>query len=140
MGAGKRDGPARRAKTKGKGLTETEVYAELVHSGVSLAEIAGLTDTQIKDLYFRPRDEFGRLKRNRKSLSRSGVECPKSKHWKKSASFMAMFRQVWTDRGLTPDQVQERWKAYVNKPSNGSLRKRVARNERVRSRMDANRK
>ncbi len=38
-----------------------EVFAELLQSRVSLAELAGLDDVQLVWLYARPRDEHGRL-------------------------------------------------------------------------------
>jgi hypothetical protein len=107
VGAGKRVRPA--SKRKGRGLTETEVYAELVHSGVSIKEIAGLTDQQLIGLYFRPRDKYGRLKRDR--LKRPA---------RKIVPWSTMYRNIWTKRGLGADAIEAKLKDYLrrNPPRN----------------------
>ena len=111
MGAGKRTGPVRRGLRKLRrqrsGLTDTEICAELVNKGMSLKEYAGLTDRQIFHLYFRPRDKYGRLKRRRKRTYGKLVKIHKPMRWD------LMFKKVWLDRGLTPEQVEAKFKEHM---------------------------
>ncbi len=132
MGIGKRSGPGERIT--GKGLTETEVYAELVHNGVTLAEIAGLADRQIKELYFRTRDEHGRLKSVSVDWDEKETECPKTAEWKRS-SFTEMFRERLRNFGKTEEEIDARWKEYINLPKNRSLKKKLEWNELIRRRI-----
>ncbi len=133
VGAGKRHAPTR-GRAEGKFLTETEVYAELVHNGVSLAEIASMTDTQIRELYFRPRDEHGRLKSVSVDWDEKETECPKTAEWKKT-SFTDMFRERLRKFGKTEEEIDARWKEYVNLPKNRSLKKKLEWNELIRRRI-----
>ncbi len=146
MGSGKRPGPGGGQKPEGRCLTKTEIYAELVHNGVTLAEIASMTDSQIKELYFRPRDECGRLKSDGMiEVSTSGVsvewfgplevmKCDKTKDWKKS-SFSAAVKNSWRSRGLTEQEAETKWQEYVNLPKNRTLKGIVDRADKVRQMM-----
>ena len=99
MGAGKRIGPVKRGHTPRRGLTETEVYAELVYAGVPLDKIASMTDAQISQLYFRPRNKWGRLKRKHGKRRSKG----------RPVSWQDMFRRAWEKQGLTPEEIEIKW-------------------------------
>lgn len=119
---GKRRGPRGRGR-KRKGLKFVEIAAELVHNGLSLKELAGLTDLQICWLYFRPRDKYGRLKRKGRHRA-TKVSAPKTKDWQKQ-SYEGMYRHVWKERGLSDEQIAEKWQAKLS--AEPSLRKWIKR-------------
>jgi hypothetical protein len=54
------------------------MVAELIEKGISLKEIAGLDDMQIMRVYFRERDEHGRLIRHGKGTKRFKDSTPGS--------------------------------------------------------------
>jgi hypothetical protein len=113
------------------------VVAELVYHGTSLAEIAGLSWLQIRWLYFRDRDEHCMLVRPRgkgeykaasvegggrqftkgwwKELVRSASKRMVGKRFDLPDSVPGMRHGVWV--GLTEEQVEQEWKAYVARKS-----------------------
>lgn len=85
-----------------------DIVSELVfHLHVPLAAIAGLSDAQVRWIYFRDRDKYGSLKgRRRRSFIR---KVPPSKR----VSFDVMYKNRLLSRGFTEEQVNERWRNYV---------------------------
>jgi hypothetical protein len=91
-----------------------------------------MTERQIVNLYWRPRDKNDRLIRQGHSYGDDSVEAPKTDQWKKCNSFMEMYRKVWADRGKSPEEVEDRWLAWLDK--NPKLKMRIERNERAKRR------
>ncbi len=105
-----------------------------MHNGIaSLREIAGLTDRQLAEVYFRKRDKHGKLVRGKKRTSedRGDVDlCRKTQNWHKS-SFVEIFQKTWKDRGLTDEEVDAKWRGYVDLPKNRTLKHRLAQRARM---------
>jgi len=82
-------------------LTFAELCSELVKEpwNLTLADIGRLTVYQTKNIYFRPRDRFGRLIRVQ---TEDEVALPPE----------VIFRRVWKGRGLADAEIDERWKAH----------------------------
>lgn len=69
-----------------------------------MAEIADLDDAQLFYIYYRPRDEWGNLteeEETEKPIIRQQV------------SFESMYKDLWTKRGLTEEQVNQKWQNYL---------------------------
>lgn len=75
--------------------------SQLVHIGISISEIAGLTDVQMRHVHLRPRDRYGNLKRFKENTI------------KKPVSFVNMFRKVWASRGLDDVAIDAKWQEYL---------------------------
>lgn len=85
-------------------MTFAEMCATLVKEPyfLSLDQIADLTDFQLTQIYFRPSWEEQRRRR----LGHLPVLTPQG-----------LFEKVWAARGLTADQIKEKWQRdYPDKP------------------------
>jgi hypothetical protein len=60
-------------------------------------------------VYFRRRDEYGRLLRPGELLPGQAA-IPEGE----AVSFEAMFRQVWANHGRSEEEIERRWQAYLD--------------------------
>lgn len=79
-----------------------------MNSNVTLEEAAGLTDYQIRWLFFRDRDKYGRLIRS--PALTGGI-----KDRRVPVHYADMQKDVWRNRGLSEDEVQRRWDERVSR-------------------------
>ncbi len=93
-----------------------EIVSELMYAGKTLKEIARLTNYQMQQIIFRPRDKGGALRR----------KDPELPEWVETDSrgmrvvsnpkpYGEMFRQVYENRGLDKDKIQETWNSFKEK-------------------------
>lgn len=108
-----------------------EIISELTNAGISLAEIAGLTDEQMAGIYFRPRDKHGMLIRGKEKIGEVSEDNPYPDgevRIKKRVSYEAMYRQLWSNRGLSKEQVDAAWNEHL--AASPSLQKFLQRGKR----------
>lgn len=86
------------------------MVAELVyHLHVPIETIAGLTDLQLRYLYFRDRNDDGRLKG-----FQDANDIPKVSASQR-VSFESMYKHRLSNRGFKEEQVEGRWEEFVRK-------------------------
>jgi len=89
----------------------------LVYHGTTLAEISRLTSYQLQWVYFRERDEQGRLVKQIRPVAADVVQK------RKPVSFEEMFRGVKRFQGLDDAKTEEAWQQYI--VENPSIRRHL---------------
>lgn len=80
--------------------------SELVREGMmTLSQIGELTSFQLHWVYCRPRNQDGTLVREPIGTEAGG----------KSYGLKPLFFDVWRGRGLTTEQIKERWRDYLKR-------------------------
>ncbi len=82
--------------------------AELTHAGVTLAEIARMSDDQLAWVYFRKRDKYGRLVRKKQLYGKLVKRVNKT-----PLRWDLMFKKVWRDRGKSEAEVEAKLEEYL---------------------------
>jgi hypothetical protein len=106
--------------------------AELVQNGTTLKTLAGLTDVQLVQIYFRQRDQYGRLirEKNEENIGPDHPDWHSTPCVKKAVSFKEMYFSLYRGRndrlkgqiingrvfpGFTEEDIQARWDNYLKK-------------------------